>query len=83
MRKPPLKFLHSEEHLIRLKLEQFRKLSDKVLIDSLRPGEKQPLVTKQDGTVLEGHHRLKILQERGVDIDSLPRETIDKDAPTT
>jgi hypothetical protein len=44
------------------------------LIDSLRPGQSSALKARADGTVLEGHHRLMVLRERGVDIDALPRE---------
>jgi len=44
------------------------------LIDSLRPGQAGALKARADGTVLEGHHRLLVLRERGVDIDALPRE---------
>jgi hypothetical protein len=28
---------------------------------------------------LEGHHRLAVLRERGVDVDTLPRELIPQD----
>jgi hypothetical protein len=28
--------------------------------------------------MLDGHHRIKILRDRGVDVDALPREIIDK-----
>ena len=44
------------------------------LIASLRPGQSWALKTRPDGTVLEGHHRLVVLRERGIDIDTLPRE---------
>jgi hypothetical protein len=29
-----------------------------------------------DGTILDGHHRIKILKSRGVNVDVLPREII-------
>lgn len=44
------------------------------IIESLRPGQSAALTTRPDGTVLEGHHRLAVLRERGMDIDALPRE---------
>jgi hypothetical protein len=44
------------------------------LIESLCPGQSGALRVRADGTVLEGHHRLTVLRERGVDIDALPRE---------
>ena len=29
---------------------------------------------KPDGTMMEGHHRIYVLRERGVDVDALLRE---------
>jgi hypothetical protein len=46
------------------------------LIESLRPGQPGALKARADGTVLEGHHRLEVLRERGVDIDALPRALV-------
>ncbi|HEX9366904.1 MAG TPA: hypothetical protein VF921_09760 [Vicinamibacterales bacterium] len=46
------------------------------LVESLRPGHASALITRPDGTVLEGHHRLVVLRERGVDVDRLPREVL-------
>jgi hypothetical protein len=73
---PPLKSLHPS--LIQAKLDQFGKLSDQQLIDSLKPGQPHSLKARPDGTIVEGHHRIKVLQGRGVDVDSLPREIIYK-----
>jgi len=33
-----------------------------------------------DGTMMDGHHRILILRERGVAVDDLPRETLPSDA---
>lgn len=82
MNQPPLKQLHSDDTLNPVKLDTFRMLSDQQLIDSLQPGRDGALKTRPDGTVLEGHHRLTILRERGIDVDALPREIIAKDSPT-
>jgi hypothetical protein len=68
---------HSEH----VKLDKFRRLSTEELIDSLLPGRDGSLRARPDGTVLEGHHRLKILRERGVNVDDLQREIIEKDLP--
>jgi len=73
---PPLRFLHSEAILSAVKLERFRTVATADLIESLRPGQSSALKTRPDGTVLEGHHRLVVLRERGVDIDALPREVL-------
>jgi hypothetical protein len=56
------------------KLRQFDKLATTELSDSLKPGQPGALKVKPDGTVMDGHHRIKILRARGVDVNSLPRE---------
>jgi hypothetical protein len=73
---PPLRFLHSAGVLSQVKLGQFRAIATATdrLIESLRPGQPAALKARADGTVLEGHHRLAVLRERGVDIDTLPRQ---------
>ena len=74
MNRPPLKFLHAEISLIELKLECFRRISTEDLIESLKPETAGALKVKSDGTVMGGHHRIKVLSERGVDVGELPRE---------
>jgi hypothetical protein len=69
-----LKFLHSEENLIKLKLEYFRKLSTEDLIESLKPEKEGALKTQKDGMMMDGHHRIKVLIERRIDVNKLPRE---------
>ena len=76
---PPLKFLHGESSLIGSKLEMFRKLDTSQLRDSLTPGQTGSLKARPDGTMIDGHHRIAVLRERSVDVDSLPREVIAKD----
>jgi hypothetical protein len=70
----PLKPLHSDRSLSQPKLDTFRKLSTDELIDSLFPGESGALKVKPDGTIMDGHHRIHVLRERGVEVDALPRE---------
>jgi len=77
---PHLKPLHADSSLIESKLDKYAKLSDQELINSLKPGQQGALKVRPDGTIVDGHHRIKILRDRGVDVDSLPRETIPKDA---
>lgn len=74
----PLVPLHSDDALLPLKLAQFRKFSTDDLIRSLAPGQAGSLKTRPDGTMLDGHHRIRILRERGIDVDGLPREVIPK-----
>jgi hypothetical protein len=38
------------------------------------------LKAEADGTVLEGHRRLAVLRERGVDIHTWPRELIQQES---
>lgn len=76
MAEPPLRFLHSEAILSQVKLDRFRTMATAELLKSLRPGESGALRTRADGTVLEGHHRLVVLGERGIDVDVLPREVL-------
>jgi ParB-like chromosome segregation protein Spo0J len=47
-----------------------------ILLHSLKPGQKDCLKTRPDGTILDGHHRINILRSRGVDVDALVREII-------
>jgi hypothetical protein len=47
-------------------------------MESLKPGQQGSLKTRPDGTIVDGHHRIKILRDRGFDVDSLPRETVPK-----
>ena len=79
MTTPPLRFLHAGNTLSQVKLQQFRGRTTRDLIDSLMPGTPGALKTRIDGTVLEGHHRLAVLSERGVDIHALPREVIPRE----
>jgi hypothetical protein len=77
---PPLRLLHSETALSRVKLDQFRRLSTVELIESLATGMPGALKTRPDGTVLDGHHRIVVLRERGVGVDALPRDVLPQEA---
>lgn len=74
MAQPPLRLLHTEAILSKVKLDQFRRMSTAELIESLRPGAPGALKSRPDGTVLDGHHRVVVLRERGVVVDALPRD---------
>lgn len=77
---PDLKFLHARETLNGVKLHLFRSLSTYELTWSLAPGQPGALKVRPDGTVLDEHHRLCVLVERGVDIHFLPREIMERKA---
>jgi len=74
----PLIPLHADDKLIVSKLDAYRKLPTDVLLSSLRSGQDGALKARPDGTVLDGHHRLKVLRERGINVNALPREIIPK-----
>jgi hypothetical protein len=64
--------------LSQAKLNHYARLTTEELIRSLEPGKIGALKTRPDGTVIDGHHRIVILRERGVDVDQLPREVLAK-----
>lgn len=76
---PPLKSLHLDSSLNATKLAQMERLSTEALRVSLLPGSQGCLKTRPDGTILDGHHRIHILRQRGVDVDGLPRDVVVKD----
>ena len=78
MKNPPLQSLHDTSLLNRTKLNQYARLTTAELVRSLVPGEPGSLKVRDDGTILDGHHRVAILRERGVDVDQLPREVLSK-----
>lgn len=74
----PLRPLHSGELLSQVKLDKFRVLETRVLVESLSPGRSGSLKTRSDGTMLDGHHRVAVLREREFVVDELPREVLQK-----
>jgi hypothetical protein len=76
---PALRFLHLESSLNSVKLDQLRRLSSDALKSSLLPGQRDSLKTRPHGTILDGHHRITVLVERGEDVNELPREIIKKE----
>lgn len=74
MNQPPLRHLHADDDLIELKLEYFRKISTEDLIESLKSETTNSLKTKPDGTIMDGNHRIRVLRERGIDVEELPRD---------
>jgi hypothetical protein len=77
----PLKPLHPESSLSQAKLELFGKMSNQALIASLKPGLKDELKVRPDGTIVDGHHRIMILRDRGINVDALPRVIISQEGP--
>jgi len=75
---PPLTALHPDSYLNPAKLAKMSQLSTEALTQSLLPWQKDCLKTRPDGTILDGHHRIHILRQRGLDVDRLPREIVQK-----
>ena len=77
---PPLRRIHRDETITsgasRLSLDYWSKRSTSEIIESLRPGKSESLKVKSDGRILNGNVRIKVLEERGYDINSLARETV-------
>jgi hypothetical protein len=79
-RRPPLRRIHADEILgsgiSRFSLDYWRQLGTEEIVESLRPGKIESLKVKSDGRILNGNVRIKVLEERGFDINSLEREII-------
>jgi RHS repeat-associated protein len=65
-----LRLIHGPETLQGAAMDSVRKMSTEDIINSLKNGD-EPGIIKPDGTVMNGNTRLAVLQERGVDINSL------------
>jgi hypothetical protein len=55
-------------------LEFWRQQPTERIVDTLKPGNDEGLKVYPDGRIANGNTRTKILEERGYDINSLPRE---------
>jgi ParB-like chromosome segregation protein Spo0J len=76
MNTPPLHPLHLSSSLSQAKLNQYARLSNEELKQALEPGRQGSLKVRPDGTIIDGHHRIAILQMRGIDVNQLPREEV-------
>ena len=76
---PPLKSLHPDSSINAVKLALLERVSTEALRASLLPGQEGRLKTRPEGTILDGHHRVHVLRQRGVDVDALPREVVAQD----
>jgi hypothetical protein len=75
---PPLRRIHSDQTLEaganRVALEYWRKQPTADIVNSLQPGQPEALTVTSDGRIMNGNTRIKVLEERGFDVNSLPRE---------
>ena len=79
-RRPHLRRIHTDETLTtgasRFSLEHWRRRKTEEIVESLRPGNDEALQVKPDGRIFNGNVRVKILEERGFDVNSLEREVV-------
>jgi hypothetical protein len=75
-----LKRIHSDATIIsgsnRFSYDFWRQRTTEDIVQSLRPGVDEALRSKPDGRIINGNTRIKILEERGFDVNALPREVI-------
>jgi hypothetical protein len=75
---PPLRRIHADLTLEagsnRVTLEYWRQQPTEGIAKSLQPGGPEAPKVKPDGRIMNGNTRIKVLEERGFDINSLPRE---------
>ncbi|MGA9996682.1 MAG: hypothetical protein WBP93_14790 [Pyrinomonadaceae bacterium] len=77
---PPLQRIHADETLekgvSRFSLQYWRQRSTEEIVESLRSGRIEALKVKPDGRILNGNIRIKILEERGFEVNKLEREIV-------
>jgi hypothetical protein len=77
---PKLKPIHSKETIKsgsnRYSYDYWSKQTTDDIVRSLKPSQEEALRVKPDGKILNGNTRTTILQERGFDINILPREVL-------
>jgi RHS repeat-associated protein len=75
---PPLIRIHPESTIMsgsnRFSYEFWNKKSTGDLVGSLCSGSESPLTVSPDGRIFNGNVRILILEQRGYDVNSLPRE---------
>jgi hypothetical protein len=77
---PPLKRIHPDSTLdggsSKYSTDYWQSKSTQEILDSLAPSAKEPLSVKPDGRILDGNTRIRILEGRGIDVNSLPRTIV-------
>jgi hypothetical protein len=78
--RPPLRRVHTDRTLStgsnRFSLEYWQRRKTEEIVKSLRPGKAECLKVKPDGRILNGNIRVKVLEDRGFDVNSLEREVV-------
>ena len=70
---PPLRRIHADQTLetgiSSIALEYWRKQPTTAIVQSLQPGNRGALKVKPDGRIIDGNTCIKVLEERGVDVN--------------
>jgi RHS repeat-associated protein len=75
----PLKIIHLVPPLQgSASYQEWNKKSTQEIIESLDPKKDDGLKVYPDGAIANGNSRITVLKERGVDVDRLPRDVINK-----
>lgn len=77
--RPRLRRIHTAETIKSSNSSSYnywRQRSTEEIVRSLRSGADEPLLVKPDGRIYQGNTRILILEERGFDINTLPREIL-------
>ena len=76
VQKPPLRRMLSDEYIRiyhRYALKRWRSEPTEHIVRSLEPGRLEPLWVTEDGVVWQGNVRILALEERGFNVNCLPR----------
>jgi hypothetical protein len=77
---PPLRRMHGdaiyEEGSAKDSLEYHRRRTTDEIVASLWPNQEFALRVTRDGLIKNGNTRIKVLMERGYDVNTLPREIV-------
>jgi hypothetical protein len=77
---PPLQRIHPDTNYqsgtAKFALEHWRRQPTDAIVRSLTPGGREALRVKPDGRIMNGNTRIKVLEERGFDVNTLPREIV-------
>ncbi len=78
--RPPRRRIHTDETpspgLSRSSLRYWREQKTETIAEPLRPGNRESSQVKPDGRVLNGNVRVKVLEERGFNVDGLEGELV-------
>lgn len=78
--RPPLQRIHTDDTLesgaARFSLAYWRQRETMEIVASLQPGQNEALQVKLDGRIFNGNVRIKVLEERGFDVNDLAREIV-------